>query len=85
MLPNITLGFINKDKIIDIWQNSPTLNELRQRNQIKLSGFEFCKGCNFINYCTGNCPGLAYNYTREVNHPSPDACYRNFLQNTPLS
>jgi len=83
MLPNITLGFINKDKIIDIWQNSPTLNELRQRNQIKLSGFEFCKGCNFVDYCTGNCPGLAYNYTREVNHPSPDACYRNFLQNTP--
>ena len=80
MLPNITLGYINKDKIIDVWQKNTTLNALRQREKIKLSGIEFCKGCDFTDYCTGNCPGLAYNYTNEVNHPSPDSCYRNFLQ-----
>lgn len=82
MLPNITLGYINKDKIIDVWQNSVALNELRQREKIELSSLEYCKGCDFTNYCTGNCPGLAYNYTKIVNHPSPDACYRNFLQQT---
>jgi SynChlorMet cassette radical SAM/SPASM protein ScmE len=82
MLSNITLGFINKDKIIDIWQNSVALSELRHRENIKLSEFESCKDCDFTGYCTGNCPGLAYNYTQEVNHPSPDACYRNFLQQT---
>jgi SynChlorMet cassette radical SAM/SPASM protein ScmE len=82
MLPNINLGFINKDKIIDIWQNSIALNELRQREKIELSSFEFCKSCDFTDYCTGNCPGLAYNLTQKVNHPSPDACYRNFLEQT---
>ena len=80
MLPNINLGVINKDKIIDIWQNNIALNQLRQREKIELSGFEFCKSCDFTDYCTGNCPGLAYNLTQKVNHPSPDACYRNFLQ-----
>ena len=80
MLPNISLGFINKDKILDVWQNSTALNQLRQREKIELSGFEFCKSCDFTDYCTGNCPGLAYNLTQKVNHPSPDACYRNFLQ-----
>jgi SynChlorMet cassette radical SAM/SPASM protein ScmE len=83
MLPNIILGLINKDKIIDIWQNNSALTELRQREKIELSDFEFCHGCDFTDYCTGNCPGLAYNYTQVVNHPSPDACYRNFLQQTP--
>ncbi len=82
MLPNINLGFINKDKIMDIWQNSIALNELRQREKIELSSFEFCKSCDFTDYCTGNCPGLAYNLTQKVNHPSPDACYRNFLEQT---
>ena len=80
MLPNIDLGKINKDSILDIWQNSPKLNALRQRNAIKLTEFEFCKECDFTDYCTGNCPGLAYSHTNEVNHPSPDACYRDFLQ-----
>ena len=31
-------------------------------------------------YCTGNCPALAYTLTGEVNHPSPDACLRRFLE-----
>jgi SynChlorMet cassette radical SAM/SPASM protein ScmE len=82
MLSSITLGYINKDKIIDIWQESVPLAELRLREKIRLADFEFCGGCDFINYCTGNCPGLAYNYTQTVNYPSPDACYRNFLQKT---
>ena len=80
MLTNINLGVINKDKIIDIWQNSAALNQLRQREKIELAGIAFCKNCDFTDYCTGNCPGLAYNLTQKVNHPSPDACYRNFLQ-----
>ena len=83
MLPNITLGFINKDKIIDVWQKNIALAELRNREKIQLSDFEFCTGCDYTNYCTGNCPGLAFNYTQKVNHPSPDACYRNFLQQIP--
>jgi SynChlorMet cassette radical SAM/SPASM protein ScmE len=79
MLPHIVLGYINRDSLQDIWQTAPALNDLRTRHSIPLSSFEFCKGCAYQPYCTGNCPGLAYTLTGQVNHPSPDACLRKFL------
>ncbi len=80
MLSHIELGRINRDSLADIWQNSPALNQLRTRHTIPLSEFEFCAGCPYTPYCTGNCPGLAYTLTGKVDHPSPDACFRRFLQ-----
>lgn len=79
-LPHIELGRINRDNLKDIWQNHPELNRLRQRNLIPLSDFEFCRGCDYINYCTGNCPALAYTLYGNENHPSPDTCLRRFLE-----
>jgi SynChlorMet cassette radical SAM/SPASM protein ScmE len=80
MLAHIELGHINHDSLSEIWQNSPALNQLRNRQTIPLAGFEFCAGCTYIPYCTGNCPGLAYTLTGIVDHPSPDACLRRFLE-----
>jgi len=80
MLAQIELGRINEDSLAEIWQNSPALNQLRNRHTIPLAGFEFCAGCLYIPYCTGNCPGLAYTLTGQVDHPSPDACLRRFLE-----
>jgi len=79
MLAHVELGRINRDSLADVWQNSTVLNRLRSRHTIPLSGFEFCAGCPYIPYCTGNCPGLAYTLTGTVDHPSPDACLRSFL------
>jgi len=79
MLPHIVLGYINRDSLKDIWQTAPALADLRARRAIPLSDFEFCVGCEYQSYCTGNCPGLAYTLTGQVNHPSPDACLRRFL------
>ena len=45
-----------------------------------LTDFDFCVECPYIPYCTGNCPGLAYALTGQVDHPSPDACLRCFLE-----
>ena len=45
-----------------------------------MTEFEFCAGCAYVPYCTGNCPGLAYTLTGQVDHPSPDACLRRFLE-----
>jgi SynChlorMet cassette radical SAM/SPASM protein ScmE len=81
MLPHMELGRINSDSLAEVWQYHPDLNQLRQRYTIPLTAFPFCKGCPYIPYCTGNCPGLAYTIMGEVNHPSPDACLRRFLQN----
>ncbi|MGC9334270.1 MAG: SynChlorMet cassette radical SAM/SPASM protein ScmE [Anaerolineae bacterium] len=80
MLAHIELGRINQDSLIEVWQNHPALNALRTRHTIPLTDFEFCDGCEYMPYCTGNCPALAYTLVGEVNHPSPDACLRRFLE-----
>ena len=80
MLPHMELGHINEDPLIEIWQHHPDLNQLRQRHRIPLTDFEFCHDCPYIPYCTGNCPALAYTITGQVDHPSPDACLRLFLE-----
>jgi SynChlorMet cassette radical SAM/SPASM protein ScmE len=80
MLPHMELGRINRDSLAEVWQHHPDLNQLRQRHTIPLTAFEFCADCPYIPYCTGNCPGLAYNIMGEINHPSPDACLRRFLK-----
>ena len=80
LLPHIELGRINQDVLAEMWQHSPALNQMRLRHTIPLTDFEFCTGCPYIPYCTGNCPALAYSLTGQVNHPSPDACLRRFLE-----
>ena len=79
MLSQIELGRINRDDLAEVWRNNDALNALRQRHHIPLSSFSFCEGCEYINYCTGSCPGLSYTLVGEVNHPSPDSCLKNFL------
>ena len=79
MLPHLVLGYINRDALAAIWQGDPVLAGLRGRRETPLSDFEFCAQCAYQPYCTGNCPGLAYTLTGQVNHPSPDACLRRFV------
>jgi SynChlorMet cassette radical SAM/SPASM protein ScmE len=79
MLAHMALGRINRDSLIRVWRGSEGLNRLRRREAIPLSEFGFCAGCDYIPYCTGNCPALAYTMTGEVDHPAPDACLRSFL------
>lgn len=79
MLSHMKLGRINKDILQDVWQKNRDLQKLRNRHLIPLESFKECAGCNYVSYCTGNCPGLAYTLTGNVNEPSPDACLKKFL------
>ena len=79
-MSHIELGRINRDDLIEVWQRHPELKRLRERRAIPLSTFEFCRGCAYIPYCTGNCPALAYTSLKKDNHPSPDACLKRFLE-----
>jgi len=79
-LGHMTLGRINEDDLLDIWQNHPKLEMFRNRFQKSLEQFSFCQNCPYIHYCTGNCPATAYTITGEVDHPSPDACLRLYLE-----
>jgi SynChlorMet cassette radical SAM/SPASM protein ScmE len=79
-MSHIELGRINRDSLEDIWQSHPELNRLRARRDIRLSSFEYCKDCAYVNYCTGNCPALAYTLSGRDDRPSLDACLRRFLE-----
>jgi SynChlorMet cassette radical SAM/SPASM protein ScmE len=79
-MSHMELGRINRDNLQEVWQEHPELKRLRERHKIPLSDFEFCEGCDYLNYCTGNCPALAYTIFGKENHPSPDACLKRFLE-----
>jgi len=78
-MSHMELGRVGREDLKDLWQNHETLHSLRQRQDIHLGDFEFCAGCVYIPYCSGNCPALAYTILGKENHPSPDACLRRFL------
>ena len=80
MLAHIELGRINLDSFLEVWQQSPALNRLRQRHTIPLTEFRFCSECDYVSYCTGNCPGLAFTLSGQLNYPSPDACLRRYFE-----
>ena len=80
LMSHVELGRINQDQIKQIWHDHPELNRLRERRNIPLSDFEFCHGCEYINYCAGGCPALAYTITEDAYRPSPDSCLRVFLE-----
>ncbi len=79
LLPNMTLGKINRDDLRELWQNHPELNRFRQRRDIPLGNFDYCRDCPYIDHCTGNCPALSDAMLRDAYQPSPDACLRRFL------
>lgn len=79
-LSHIELGRINHDPLEEVWQNHPELKRLRERRDIPLSDFPYCMDCDYVNYCTGNCPALAYTFTGRDDCPSPDACLKRFLE-----
>jgi len=79
-MSHIELGRINRDDLREVWRGHPELERLRRRREVPLGEFSFCRGCEYIPYCRGNCPALAYTILGEENHPSPDACLRRFLE-----
>jgi SynChlorMet cassette radical SAM/SPASM protein ScmE len=79
-MPDLVVGRINRDDLTDLWNDHPTLYRFRTRNEISLHDFEFCRGCLYIDYCTGNCPALAQTTFNDPWHPSPEGCYRRFLE-----
>lgn len=77
---HLELGRINRDPLIEVWQNHPELIRLRNRCRIPLKDFEYCRDCGYIDSCTGNCPALAYLILGDDGRPSPDACLKRFLE-----
>ena len=78
-LCHMELGRINRDDLGEVWRNHPELTRLRERGEIPLSDFSFCADCQYLPFCTGGCPAVAYTRTGQENHPNPDYCLKLFL------
>jgi SynChlorMet cassette radical SAM/SPASM protein ScmE len=80
LMSHLELGRINQDDLGEVWRNHPELKHIRERHHIPLSDFAFCRDCEFLPYCAGGCPAVAYNRTGQVDHPNPDSCLKRFLE-----
>jgi radical SAM protein with 4Fe4S-binding SPASM domain len=69
MLLQVRLGNIRKQSIISIWENSPILAQLRQRDLLKGE----CGDCQYKLTCSG-CRGRAYEETGDIMAADP-ACW----------
>lgn len=66
-------GNVRRQKFIDIWRNSPELNEVRS---IRAKDLPVCSTCSHVGTCT-RCPGLAY-MEGSMRGPSSADCEKSF-------
>jgi radical SAM protein with 4Fe4S-binding SPASM domain len=66
-------GNVRRQTFLDIWQNSPELNEVRS---IHARDLPVCSTCNHVGTCT-RCPGLAY-MEGSMRGPSTTDCEKSF-------
>lgn len=72
----IALGNIYNESIIDIWNNSEKLKELRM---IKRGNIISCRGCSLIDYCF-ICLGLQLLKINNLDAPYKEACENAILR-----
>jgi len=80
MLPELKLGNILSDSLLDIWQNHPTLDALRNRRSVPMAEVKGCQTCEWNEVCNGSCPGMAHQLTGDFNRANPEDCIRLFLK-----
>jgi SynChlorMet cassette radical SAM/SPASM protein ScmE len=79
-LAGMELGRINSDSLAEVWRDNEELNLFRDRSAISLAVFDFCRDCEYVAFCRGGCPAVADSMLGNAYHPSPDSCYRRFLE-----
>jgi len=62
-VPEMVFGHAARDRLVDIWKETPILNELREGLPKKLEGI--CRDCLMKNLCQGHC--IAQNYYTSKN------------------
>ena len=68
-------GNLRRQKFLDIWNDSPQMNEVRS---IRLKDLATCSGCGHLAGCT-RCPGLAY-MEGNMRGPSSADCEKSFAR-----
>jgi AdoMet-dependent heme synthase len=71
----LTCGNVRRQKFLEIWRDSPQLNEVRS---IRLKHLTTCSGCSHAGSCT-RCPGLAY-MEGNMRGPSSADCEKSYVR-----
>lgn len=85
ILHGVALGNITTHSLRQIWQEDRQLEALRARRSIPMQTVEGCRDCAWAAYCSGSCPGVAYELTGDFNLANPEDCYRRFLLETRIT
>ena len=65
-MPEVVLGNVKRDRLIDIWHNHPFLKELRDRSTY----WGNCGTCDYKEVC-GGCRARAFHYFGDAKGPDP--------------
>ncbi|MCX5686439.1 MAG: SynChlorMet cassette radical SAM/SPASM protein ScmF [Candidatus Omnitrophica bacterium] len=60
-VPELVFGHVSRDRLADVWKDTPILNELREGLPKRLKGI--CAECVLKNRCLGHC--VAQNYYKD--------------------
>ena len=78
--PDFNGGNVLESGFKDLWNNSPSLQKLRNFDYSSLSQ---CRDCEFFNLCLGGCRGLAFMRTGKINgFIGDDMCRYNKIMRT---
>ncbi len=66
-VPEFVFGNASKDRLEDIWKNSPVLKEIREKMPERLKGI--CHDCLMKNSCLGNCVAQNYYLSKDLLAP----------------
>ncbi len=81
-LPGLVLGWVGKDRLADIWRNSPTISHFCESTVRRVDRFPQCAGCRWAPYCTPECPASVDNISGQ-GRIATDSCLRHYMEIAP--
>jgi SynChlorMet cassette radical SAM/SPASM protein ScmE len=80
LLHDLIMGNLKTDDLLDVWENSEVIKEVRDRYAVPMTDIRECANCEWACYCNGGCPGIVQQIQKTIMAPSWRMCYKSFLK-----
>ncbi len=80
LLHDLIMGNMKTDDLLDVWENSEVIKEVRDRYSVPMTDIRECANCEWACYCNGGCPGIVQQIQKTIMAPSWRMCYKSFLK-----
>lgn len=71
--PDYIAGDVRRDSFLDLWQNSPVFQHMRE---LSVDQFKVCKDCEYKYLCAGGCRAVVFHQTGDIyGKPDSHTCY----------